>query len=94
MEHILQFGVSIDENAIVKAAEDQAARALLNKVNGKVSEITNRWGGEYVLGLYKDEIKRVVNENKETIIERSIKELVYNLSKTKAVKEALGEVIK
>lgn len=91
MEHILQFAVSIDENAIVKRATEKASEKILESVKSKINSYTQGWQTK-LDAIFKVEVEKVVSENKEQIIAAATKQLVDNMSRTKAVKEAVKKV--
>lgn len=91
MEHILQFAVSIDEDAIVKMATDRASRQITDEVHAKIESYTKGWRDSKLDELFRDEIKSVVYDNKDEIIEKAIKVVAFNLSKTKTAKDAVKE---
>lgn len=95
MEHILQFAVSIDEQKIVDTATNRATEEILKKAKETLGNYTNRgWDtAESKLDrLFRDEIKKILDERKEEIIQDAIKQLAANLAKTKAVKEMVREL--
>lgn len=93
MEHIIQFGVSIDdktiEEKVLKAATDEVLKLVNKTAGGNTSWDSNR----YIKDLMKEEVKRLVDENKAEIIDYAIKELAKNMIKTKAVKEAVAKAV-
>lgn len=106
MEHIVQFGVNIDdkaiENAVVSNAEkkiiDDLEKAIANDFFerpyrssfGRNSNFSDISGLKY---WAKDMFKEFLEENKEVIIDKAVKELVSNMSKTKVVKEKLNKIL-
>lgn len=94
MEHILQFGVNIDDEKIAETAIKCATDALMKNMNEILKKYTNRWVGDSELDImFRDEIKKILEENKDYIINESIKHLTANMVKTKAVRTAIDEVI-
>lgn len=90
MEHILQFAVSIDEQAIIDRAEHAAAKSITAQVKEKIDEICReRYGSSQLSNMFKKEIAKVVEENKDEIIKMASEQLMQNMAKTKAVKEAV-----
>lgn len=92
MEHILQFGVTIDDDAIQRSVIASATQRIIDAVERDTKR--GYYGQEpYLYDLMKEEVKRVVDDNKEEIINKATKELAKNMSKTKAVREALNATI-
>lgn len=93
MEHIIQFGVTIDEDKIVKMATDRASNAIIADIHKEIDEYTKiRWDESRLDRIFREECKKVVDENKEHILQEAIARLTYNLSKTKAVKAMIEEL--
>jgi hypothetical protein len=101
MEHILQFGINIDDDAIVKAimtkAEKMVIDDLISRTRKEIDE-TIYSSGYYrdrdLRGWVKDEFIKFLENNKDDIISRASEKLADKLSRTKQVKEAVSEVLK
>lgn len=89
MEHIIQFGVCVDEDKIIKSATDKASNEIVKSISKEIESFKHRYydGSSKLEDMFRDEIKKVINENKEYIFERAIDKIVSNLMKTKAFKE-------
>lgn len=99
MEHIVQFGVTIDDNKIEKMIMEQASRECLNSVKDSMFEFTkdSYYSGSKLQTMFKDEVRRVVAENREEIIALVVKQVSTNLMKTKdmiTAKEKLVDALK
>lgn len=98
MEHIVQISINVDDNRIKEICEQTAAKQIVDDVKlaayGK-----NRWRNEFneepenLKPLFAEEVHKVVDENKDKIIELAIKEVTKSIMKTKAVKEAVGDML-
>lgn len=96
-EHILQFAVSIDEERIVSLVEKKAIETAEKGVMDAVKAKTNtayRWEQSYIEQMIDKQVNKVIDENKETIIGLAADRLAERLSRTKAAKGMLNEVIK
>lgn len=99
MEHILQFAIGIDDDAIVKRIEENAEKAITKELRDKVGRIMfgcNSWRGEeaeaitrWTEGLFV----KYLDDHKAEIIVLSAKYLAEKLTKTKAVREAVQDVL-
>ena len=92
MEHIIQFGVTVDdkriENEIIKQATDSL---MLNiKDMGKKDWTTNE---SKLTQIARDIISEYVEKHKDEIIHAAIDKLMINLTKTKKVKDSIEEVL-
>lgn len=103
MEHIVQFGIGIDDAAIVKlvteAAETQIKDDLIKQIKSEIEhEIFEFYKGpweknEKIVGLQslaKDLVVEVLDKNQERIVEMAADRLADKMSRTKAVKEAMA----
>lgn len=92
MEHILQFGVNIDDEAIISCIKERATQQAIYRIQDEISKYTR--GYESKLDkIFREEVKKLIDSNKDEIIEKSIDQLAFNLTKTKAVKEAVNNLI-
>ena len=95
MEHILQFGVNIDEDRIVKTAEDRAATELINYIHKSIDNLRgNVYGEDALRDIAREEIAKVVDANKEKIIEQATEKLAEKLARSKIVKDTLKGLVK
>jgi len=100
MEHIVQFAVSIDDDAIEKKVEaratDDIIKHLQQKVANKIFQAyyykQNADPDRDPLSDYtKDLIEGFLNENRDAIIEKTTNKLADKLMKTKKVKDILDQ---
>lgn len=99
MEHILQFGVSIDDEAIKKSVIDNVTRNVSEKLEEDIDKILQ--GNPYSYWNRKDAIEeRIRNitgefceEHKEEIIDKCAVLLCEKLIRTKKVKEMLDATL-
>ena len=101
MEHIVQFAIGIDDEAIRKRITDNAEKQITASIQKDVERMIFNYAGwgngeinknspqEWV----KDIVKYVIEANKDQIIEAAVVELAKNMAKTKAVKEAMAKVV-
>ena len=93
MEHIIQFGVSIDEQKIIDTAVGRASGEIIAKVQKEIDAYGGSWEHSKLSNLFREEIKKVVEANKDKIIADATKILANNLTKVKAVREATAKII-
>jgi hypothetical protein len=102
MEHIIQFGVNIDDNSIRKAVENEAKKQIIGDLKKSLSKsffAQRYFNGEpdpsYGFTDYsKDLIMDFLNENKQDIIELAAKLFAEKMVRTKAGKEVIEQVKK
>lgn len=107
MEHIVQFGIGIDDEAIRKIIMEKAEKSILNDLKKEIRsdiihqifEIDTGWYGkdEKKTGLQdwvKDLVVKTLEDNKEQIIEMTSEKLADKMSRTKVIKEAMAEKVR
>ena len=101
MEHILQFAVNIDDDAIVKNIIKNAEKNITKELEKQVRSClfktgTDYYGRDYNAGMttwMENYVKEFFITNKDEIIYAAANKLANKMIKTKAVKEAIGDVI-
>lgn len=100
MEHIVQFAIGIDDEAIKKRIAESAENQIVASIKEDVENIMFNY--EYYSGKInkskpknwiEDMVKEVIEANKDQIIKGATEELARNMAKTKAVKEAIAKVV-
>ena len=107
MEHIVQFGIGIDDEAIRKIIMEKAEKSILDDLKKQIrTDIDNQifvidrgwYGKDYKrVGLQdwvKDLVEKSLKDNKDQIIKMASEKLADKMSRTKAVKEAMTEKIR
>lgn len=100
MEHIIQFGVCIDDEKIIKTAEAKVEKIINNVVKADIYEALTgiREYNKYEYSkrltiLVNNTMEKFCEENKEEIIKLAADRLAEKLLRTKAVKEAIEKVL-
>lgn len=92
MEHIVQFAIGIDDDAIKKRVEENAEKTIINELKSEISKTIfdkdyygrptktlSTWAGSY--------LEDFLEKHKTEIVECAGKILAEKLTRTKAVKE-------
>ena len=95
MEHIVQFGVTIDDDAIRKNVEANAMNAIINAFVGEMkSRLPKTFGGSVDWNrVAYNCVEDFIEENKEEIMDLAAKKLVEKVSRTKAWREKYGNAL-
>lgn len=98
MEHIVQFGISIDDEAIRKKIESSAYNDVINRLFGDVkgdihNKLRSTYGSRPYDALVDVIVKEIIEENKEEIIERASLMVADKITRTKKFREATEKVI-
>ncbi len=95
MEHIVQFGVSLDDEAIKREIVKQASEVVIHEIKDEIK--TAIYGRHFERGIPLDYMGEKVTEflekHKDEIINEAAETLADKLSRTKAAKEAAAKAI-
>jgi len=93
MEHIIQFGVTIDDDAIKKRVESAAVKEIAEDLRNQIFAI-NTWNG--AIRGFNDTtesiVKNVFAEYKDEIIRLAAEMVADSMKRSKAYKEKLKEI--
>lgn len=93
MEHILQFGISIDDDAIKRNIESSATRKLADElIKDSKALFFNKWGDGFSESG-REIIMKFLNDNKDEIIERASKDVASSMKRSKKYREALASIV-
>lgn len=93
MSHQIVITFDLDENRVQENAEKEAGRQIAKHV------IDAAFGNGFdyktrVNAYVRQAVKEILEPEKDAIIEEAIKEVIGQISRTKAVRERLGEELK
>ena len=89
MEHIVQFGVTIDDEKIEQEVTAQASRKVLEAV---LDFTHSSWNEESKLELVcKKAIKEYMNDHMDEVIDKLVTEMAKAALKRKAIKSAVDK---
>ena len=102
MEHIVQFGIGIDDDAIIRELERSAVKNIEKDIK---QELINKLFDpprykhadpqrDALSDWTKSIIETCINEHKTEIIDKAAKYLADSMRRTKAVKEAITQMNK
>ena len=92
MEHILQFGISIDDEMIKRNVEEKATEMVANDLKKEIIK-QNYYGNSMGLSSGAERIIREVMEKyKDEIIEGAVQMVVESMKRSKKYKEALAKL--
>lgn len=105
MQHIINVAFDFDDKKIANSIESQVHKEVVNNITEEVKKIifTKKWSyskpydksdPEPLKQMIEYEASKVIEENKDVVIDGAIKLLAERLSRTKKVKEAVGELVK
>ena len=100
MEHIIQFGIAIDDELITRRVLEKAEKEIIKQLGDGVAgelfgrDSFGRVDKSYVADWVHKKVDRFMEDNKAEIVEMAAERLADKLSKTKAVKEAAAKMSK
>lgn len=101
MEHIVQFGISIDDSYIKQQVEDSAKKQIIDGIKQDVCNKlftayyrTNATPNDPLSSFSINIINEFLEKNKEVILEKAAEHLADKLSRTKAGKALLEKETK
>ena len=98
MEHIVQFAIGIDDEAIrervIKCAYDDVVKKLLEEAKRETKlSSTNYYNKKSWSNFVDDALRGYLNENKDLVIELAATKLAESYRRTKAYREAMNKVM-
>lgn len=97
MEHIVQFGITIDDNAIINTIVQKAEKSILDEIKDAIKKAMFKRGRYYdeteVHTWIKDELDKFLENHKDDIISLASEKLADKLSRTKRVKDEVNKVL-
>ena len=94
MEHIVQFGITIDDDAIRRHVEGKAADAVVRGLKQSLFKLGYNDKPLGISGDVEEIIEMFLEEHKQEIIDAAAERLADRLVRTKAVKEAVAKTVK
>ena len=97
MEHIVQFAIGIDDNAIKKRIEDNAyddiVERLIKEAKNDLPQVRSFERGVNWRFLVDDRLDYFLEKNRDDIIDAAAEKLCESFKRTKAYKEKMTEVM-
>ena len=91
MEHIIQFGVTVDDDLIQKHIIDKASGEIIAQVQKDING--SYYEPSLINRLVNKETQEFLEVHKDEIIEQASKKLADRLARTKVVKEATQKMV-
>lgn len=95
MEHILQFAIGIDDEAICRRVEESAYKDVVKALTNEAkSALPKRYGGSVDWrNLVDDAVLDLMAEHKDEIVAAAADRLYESMRRTKAVREAIEKAM-
>lgn len=95
MEHIIQFGVTIDDNAIKKRIEESAKKQITEDISKDIKKtIINSygWSSDGLTEYGEKLVKSVMEQYKDEIIAGAVQSVADSIKRSKKYKEVLAQI--
>lgn len=98
MEHIVQFAIGIDDDAIrkrvIESAYEDVVKRLMEEAKRETRlSHTNYYSKQSWSDLIEQAIRIYLEQNKDTVIELAATKLAESYKRSKAFKEAMAKVM-
>jgi len=90
MEHIIQFGITIDDDAIKKHIEEKATKQVVDSISQSTKDRLFRYNGFSYDA--QEMFGELLEKYKDEIIEKATAQVVDSIKRSKKYKEALAKV--
>ena len=90
MEHIIQFGITIDDDAIKKHIEEKATKQVVDSISQSIKDRLFRYNGFSYDA--QEMFAELLDKYKDEIIEKATVQVVDSIKRSKKYKEALAKV--
>jgi len=90
MEHIIQFGITIDDDAIKKHIEEKATNQVVDSISQSTKDRLFRYNGFSYDA--QEMFGELLEKYKDEIIEKATAQVVDSIKRSKKYKEALAKV--
>lgn len=97
-EHIVQFAIGIDDDAIKKICEESAAKQIIEDIktfsHGK-TYYGNKLNDEpkNLKEIFVEEIRNYIHEHADEVLQMAVQEVVKGITRSKKFREAVDTVI-
>ena len=95
MEHIVQFGICVDDEKIKETISKNVEKAVIGKISKEIMEevfSNTGYGNTSIRPWVYDLVGDIVDNNKDKIIEIAVQGLIKSMARTKIVKDKLKEI--
>lgn len=88
MEHIVQIGVSVDDDRIEKAVVESATKAITKEMRERIFS----YYGSSLTGTAEEIVENCIKEWKPEIIEKAAELVAESMKRSKAYREKVKEI--
>lgn len=91
MQHLIQFTFDFEDDNIRKKIESGIEKQIVSKIQDDIKRdyLTKKWGDDPIANMVSAQVKQVVEDNKDLIIEKASKVLAEKISRKKGTTDAV-----
>ena len=91
MQHLVQFTFDFEDDNIREKIESTIEKQIVSKIHNDIKNeyFTKRWGDDPIANMVSSQVKEIVEDNKNLIIEKASKILAEKISRKKGVVDAV-----
>lgn len=91
MQHLIQFTFDFEDDNIRKKIESGIEKQIVSKIHNDIQKeyFTKRWGDDPIANMVSAQVKQIVEDNKDLIIEKASKILAEKISRKKGTADAV-----
>lgn len=103
MQHIINVAFDFDDEKVKASIENQVHKEVIDNITNEIKQnmYRKKWGGcgydkdnpEPLKNMIEKNVKDILEDHKEMIIEIAANKLADSLKRSKAVKETVGHVL-
>ena len=91
MQHLIQFTFDFEDDNIRRKIESGIEKQIVSKIQNDIQKeyFAKRWGDDPIANMVSSQVKEIVENNKDLIIEKASKILAEKISRKKGTTEAV-----
>lgn len=91
MQHLIQFTFDFEDDNIRKKIESGIEKQIVSKIQDDIKRdyLTKKWGDDPIANMVSAQVKEIVEDNKDLIIEKASKVLAEKISRKKGTTDAV-----
>ena len=91
MQHLVQITFDFEDDNIRKKIESGIEKQIVSKIQDDIKRdyLTKKWGDDPIANMVSAQVKEIVEDNKDLIIEKASKVLAEKISRKKGVADAV-----
>ena len=91
MQHLIQFTFDFEDDNIRKKIESGIEKQIVSKIQDDIKRdyLTKKWGDDPIANMVSAQVKEIVEDNKDLIIEKASKILAEKISRKKGTTDAV-----